>query len=133
MNVQELVLTPVAELRKKHQFSMFDALFVKDMSWQMYMDEMRGEMVVEMSKRLFGQETFSENSSSFVQVPADWWQALRERWAPKWWLRRYPVVTREIDTVRTVKWFKVCPEMDGRTAQNDRIQFFIQDDFGPNR
>ena len=23
--------------------------------------------------------------------PADWWQAVRERWVPAWWLRRWPV------------------------------------------
>jgi hypothetical protein len=26
-----------------------------------------------------------------VKWPADWWQALRERWFPSWWLRRWPV------------------------------------------
>lgn len=27
-----------------------------------------------------------------VRYPADWWQALRARFAPAWWLRRHPVV-----------------------------------------
>lgn len=25
------------------------------------------------------------------KYPADWWQALKERWAPKWLLEKYPV------------------------------------------
>lgn len=33
---------------------------------------------------------------STVKVPADWWQALKERWFPQWLLERYPVVMREI-------------------------------------
>ena len=41
--------------------------------------------------------------------PADWWQALRERWFPKWWLRRYPVRYEEID----VQLFeRVCPHVN---------------------
>lgn len=26
-----------------------------------------------------------------IEHPADWWQAVRERFAPSWWLRRFPV------------------------------------------
>jgi hypothetical protein len=26
-----------------------------------------------------------------ASAPADWWQAFRERWMPKWWLDRWPV------------------------------------------
>lgn len=27
-----------------------------------------------------------------IKFPRDWWQAFRERWLPKWWLKRWPVV-----------------------------------------
>ena len=26
-----------------------------------------------------------------LKYPADWWQAVRERFAPRWWLKRHPV------------------------------------------
>lgn len=45
-----------------------------------------------------------------TDVPYDWWEAVRERWAPKWWLRRHPVITRRIVT----EWFRVCPHADVR-------------------
>src|SRR5678809_654895 len=32
-----------------------------------------------------------------AEYPADWWQALKERFAPKWFLRRYPVLKSRID------------------------------------
>ncbi|MBN1605857.1 MAG: hypothetical protein JW940_04455 [Polyangiaceae bacterium] len=34
-----------------------------------------------------------------VAFPADWWQALKERWAPKWLLRRWPVRRRVFDAL----------------------------------
>jgi hypothetical protein len=29
-----------------------------------------------------------------ISHPVDWWQAFRERWLPKWWLAKYPVIMR---------------------------------------
>lgn len=42
--------------------------------------------------------TVEEHTDDVEEVPADWWQAVRERWAPRWWLERHPVVKREIVT-----------------------------------
>lgn len=44
-----------------------------------------------------------------VKVPLDWWQAVRQRWAPTWWLRRWPVRFLAIPTL--VKMQKVCPHV----------------------
>ena len=33
----------------------------------------------------------AEQSDS-VSYPRDWWQACRERWLPRWWKRRHPVL-----------------------------------------
>lgn len=33
-----------------------------------------------------------------VEVPADWWEAIKERWFFKWMLKRWPVKMRQIDT-----------------------------------
>jgi hypothetical protein len=46
-------------------------------------------------------------------VPADWYQALRERFAPAWWLRRWPVKTRRLS--KSVTMYKaVCPHVGVR-------------------
>lgn len=34
---------------------------------------------------------------SVEEFPIDWWQAVRQRWAPRWWIRRHPV---KIHTVK---------------------------------
>ncbi len=43
-------------------------------------------------------------------VPADWWQAVRQRWLPRWWLAHWPVRVREIETLVDVT--HVCPHID---------------------
>jgi hypothetical protein len=38
---------------------------------------------------------FSEKATTYrFEAPADWWQAVKERWAPAWALRRWPVKMR---------------------------------------
>ncbi len=50
-------------------------------------------------------ETLEEIS---VEYPADWWQAIKARFAPKWFLRYYP-----INNKRTVlKAQAVCPYLN---------------------
>lgn len=47
---------------------------------------------------------------TYEDVPADWWQHLKERWFPARWLRRWPVKTRAIR--KSVQWLSVCPHTD---------------------
>jgi hypothetical protein len=49
---------------------------------------MGGAFWLRIRARLFGQKF----DTLTVRYPADWWQAVRQRFAPAWWLRRYPVV-----------------------------------------
>lgn len=51
-----------------------------------------------------------------VEVPADWWQHLRQRWCPRWWLRRRPVRTRRVQTELVVQ--RVCPHHMPRQHQD---------------
>ena len=38
------------------------------------------------------QEVYGEKvGAKEVKYPADWWQAFKARWAPRWWLDRWPV------------------------------------------
>jgi len=34
---------------------------------------------------------WAETQTHEVHYPRDWWEAVRERWAPAWWLTRWPV------------------------------------------
>lgn len=44
-----------------------------------------------------------------AKYPDGWWQAVRERWAPAWWLRRWPVRYRTIAVRGQV--YRICPHM----------------------
>lgn len=47
-----------------------------------------------------------------IRYPRDWWEALKDRWAPVWFSRRYPVVyrTHVIDIKVIWQGFKPDPE-----------------------
>lgn len=76
------------------------------------------EQLIRFFYSVFG-ETLEEIE---VQYPADWWQALRERWFPKWWLRRWPVQY----TVRTMKAEAVYPKVSAPNVAH-RIIFSLDD------
>ena len=39
-----------------------------------------------------------------LEYPLDWWQAVRKRWLPAWWLRRWPV-RQETRTIHLVAYW----------------------------
>lgn len=58
-----------------------------------------------------------------VGVPADWWQAFRERWLPGWWLRRYPV--KMCWVTETVVVRRVCPHVNVKTTPEPHVTWLI--------
>lgn len=48
-----------------------------------------GEMVLSLEAKIAGK---SNIKNDLVRYPADWWQHLKERFAPKWVLKYYPMV-----------------------------------------
>lgn len=55
--------------------------------------------------------------------PADWWQAFRERWAPRWWLRRWPVRYKTLSIHRRLKT-RVCPHANVKTDR-DHLEWLV--------
>lgn len=51
-----------------------------------------------------------EKISVHKKWPADWWQAFRARWFPRWWLRRYPVRYDRVDIEQTI-YGPICPHL----------------------
>jgi len=57
-----------------------------------YDHDLRAHLVTfirKIPKELLKEFHLSEVPST--EYPRDWWQAFRERWFPRWWLKRYPV------------------------------------------
>lgn len=44
-------------------------------------------LAIEIQSRICGEQV----GQITLRAPADWWQHFKERWAPRWWLRRWPV------------------------------------------
>ena len=42
--------------------------------------------------------------------PGNWWQAVRQRWCPAWWLQRYPVQMARI-SIHELRYRAVCPHL----------------------
>ena len=53
-------------------------------------------------------------------VPADWWEAVRERWFPAWWVRRWPIKYEAIEVRRIERQIKVCPHIGWKEKDHQR-------------
>lgn len=71
---------------------------------------------------------FLKNTHERIDVekrwPADWWQAVRERWFPAWWLLRWPVRYESVSIHEDVTTY-VCPHLDVK-ARDPHIAFVCQ-------
>lgn len=75
---------------------------------KVYEDALLGAMIA-------GLETYIHGLGSHRIVvnkkwPRNWWQAVRERWCPRWWLARWPVVYDEIHIDQRA-YKAVCPHL----------------------
>ena len=54
--------------------------------------EIRAEYIIETSRiMLHSLVRYAEQKCKPVTYPADWWQAVKQRFAPAWCLKRWPV------------------------------------------
>lgn len=92
-------------------------------------EEMADSLIAEIRVYWLGRRDHQKRA--YEKVPASWWQHLKQRWFPKWALRRWPVKTRDILTVWTV--YRVCPHTcqdvpDGTAAH---FHFLAHSEFTP--
>ena len=60
----------------------------------------------------------TKTAEQSVIYPRDWWQAFRQRWAPKWWLDRYPV---QMTTVTIATQTDVVEKHETRICPHTRV------------
>ncbi len=88
-------------------------------------DNITGDMVFQLVAGISGKQEKTE-----VSYPADWWQALRQRWFPRWWLKRHPVQFKRIVTTTT----HLCPHLpigEHRT-QHYHLQWLMKEESQPD-
>lgn len=70
-----------------------------------------------------------ENVDIERRWPSDWWQAFKERWFPKWWLKRWPVNYQTISVHRRIHT-RVCPHFAIQPGVN-HVRFLMGKDDQP--
>ncbi|KKM76749.1 hypothetical protein LCGC14_1377010 [marine sediment metagenome] len=84
-NVSDVVSTSTVELALRHYFVRGTVSIVPDVEFTAHLDHAANLMVLTLTAGVAGERV------SEVRYPRDWWQAVREKFLPKWWLQRFPV------------------------------------------
>jgi hypothetical protein len=92
--IQQYVL-PVLKLTAQRALDESQIQFANLGSIEQYTHHVAKELIFSLTARVANKDLGS------FQHPKDWWQAVKERWAPKWFLKKYPVEY----TVYTAKAF----------------------------
>jgi hypothetical protein len=69
-------------------------------------------LVFQMELALAGKE-------HIVSYPENWWEAVKERFAPRWFRMKYPV------KLRREKVYNVCPHLNVPQNHSDHIDFVM--------
>ncbi len=96
---------------------------LKDLKVSSYIDQISNDLII----RLDGFFYQKEHSTCKVETdgfPADWWEAVKERFFPEWLLKRYPVKYLTIKTKITNFVINKCPHINTMTDK-DHIEFLI--------
>ena len=74
-----------------------------DIAFSQHVQFMSNDIAMRVVQRVFG-KTLEEVHEKY---PADWRQSLKERFAPAWFLKRWPVVYKHIDIVARALYPKI--------------------------
>ena len=84
-NVSDVVSTSTVELALRHYFVRELVSIVPDVEFTAHLEHTARLMVLTLTAVIAGERV------SEVRYPRDWWQAIRERFLPQQWLKRFPV------------------------------------------
>lgn len=74
----------------------------------------------------FSAGTQPRQISIHLQWPKNWVEAVKERWFPKWWLRRWPVEYERYDREETI-YMRICPHMN-IPLEKPHLEWLLQED-----
>ena len=70
---------------------------------------------------LAGKKHEVERSEESIKVPNSWWDHAKERFAPKWFLKQWPISYRTIATKTVFSFTDICPHIE--LPKNDKAHF----------
>jgi hypothetical protein len=75
-----------------------------------FKDHVTRAIVLTLRREIFG---ITHPVRHVVRYPLDWWQALKERFAPAWFRDRYPVIFVEISCTLEELYPDIAPSLPG--------------------
>jgi hypothetical protein len=123
--MQQVVLEKV-KIAFQHRLSE-EMMFVRNhMEVNSFLDNYTRSLVIQLSSYvLAGPER--KRIDVEKQWPADWWQAFKERWFPKRWLRRWPVKYERV-SIHEVLVTRMCPHVNVKTDNRPHFAFLMEKD-----
>jgi len=123
MDVRSVVLDERVRLQINRMFGEVDDALLGSMEFrERRRDEMRA-MVVELYAELRGRAIEIEEEESIEFVPADWWQAFKQRWFRRWSKPKM----RRIVKRHVYKTVHVCPHIKHPPGRDPHITFLTED------
>lgn len=83
-----------------------------DAAVDVYVEDLGEQLIVELTRHVW----CVDHGTKCAEYPATWWDAFKQRWAPRWWLARWPV-----KTTRRVFSFKECYPNFRQAMPRERI------------
>lgn len=81
------------------------------------------EILYRLRSYLAGSKSETERVDQIIRVPLSWWDHVKERFAPKWFLKRWPIQYRTIEIKRVVTITNICPHIE--VPNDDRRHFEV--------
>ena len=88
-----------------------------------FADYMTDDLIFRFRSYLAGTNRQTESIEQTVKVPLSWWDHVEERFAPKWFLKRWPVQYRTIEVKKVVTVTNICPHIE--VPNDDRSHFEV--------
>ncbi len=124
MSITDLNLNKVTlELFKRRIQSRVSDQLLAGMQYKEFKDEVIHQMICSLEYEVFG---IKRTIKKEIKRPIDWWNAIKERFFPKWLLKRFPVNFEMIPI--DIEVWKVCPHLN-RAVEYDHVSWFVQDNF----
>jgi len=129
---QDIVTTDRITL-EKIQFGiqqMFSPALMDDMRYESVEDIATRFFIKQLTFYLWGNKVNEEEYDDVISVyPATMWEELKEDFAPRWFLRRFPVRYSKDIVHHTSKHFHVCPHLNYKENRK-HVEFITLNDVG---
>ncbi len=112
---------PVRHIATVEQFAVELCEDLADVEYHTIRDDFRRQLVHRLRCSMLGvkeEKTVQGEAeiTSTLSFPSSWWQHVKLRFAPRWWLRRYPVLITLVDcvlhrTTHVTKTHRFCPHL----------------------